>query len=157
MKDQEITTKNAQETREAAGRFFDQLINESGGKDKAAMGARLVCLWGDLGSGKTTFTQGLAEKLRVRETVNSPTFFIMKKYPALNKGIYSDLYHFDLYRISDKQEILDLGWEEILSDANNIIVVEWPEKILEILPARRIDIRFDAVSEDVRRIAFHFL
>ena len=72
----------------------------------------LICLYGNLGSGKTTFVQGLAEELRIKEIVNSPTFLIMKKYNSSKKTNKKyTLYHFDCYRISDYKEILDLGLE----------------------------------------------
>jgi tRNA threonylcarbamoyladenosine biosynthesis protein TsaE len=81
----------------------------------------------------------------------------MKKYPVASKDRKINLYHFDLYRITDTQEILDLGWKEILEDEDNLVIVEWPEKILDILPEKRIDIKFESVSENVRSITFHFL
>lgn len=159
MKDRKITTKNAQETQEIAGKFVGEIMasREGKGGDKADKRAVLICLWGDLGSGKTTFSQGMAKALGVRETVNSPTFLIMKKYLLSGKRKGMNFYHLDLYRIKDKQEILDLGWKDILNDKNDFVVVEWPEKIGEILPEKRIDIKFDSVSEDERNITFRFL
>lgn len=158
MKDLEITTKSAEETRQKAGEFMETILArlKAGKHGETEERAALVCLWGDLGSGKTTFTQGIAKKLGVKETVNSPTFLVMKKYVLAgeNKGI--NLYHFDLYRISKAEEMLDLGWKEIIADKNNLVVVEWPDKIVEILPPWRIDLKFDLISENARRIFFHF-
>lgn len=159
MKDPEITTESVEETWQKAAEFTEEILArlEAEKDHKAEEKAALVCLWGDLGSGKTTFTQGIAKALGVKETVNSPTFLVMKKYPLSGKNKGLNLYHFDLYRIHGAQEILDLGWKEIVADRNNLVVVEWPEKIAEILPSWRIDLEFKLVSENARRIVFHLM
>ncbi len=149
MKEREIVAKSAQETQEAAGRFVREAPAEEGrGK------ARVVCLWGDLGSGKTTFVQGAAKALGIKGVVNSPTFLIMKKYPLAGKYEGGALYHFDCYRVRSAEEAADLGWDEILSGADNLVFVEWPEKIMEILPEERTDVEFENRGEDIRRIVF---
>ena len=151
MSKNQITTKNPEETKE----FAKVLLKEWLKTNKAKNSNWLVCLYGDLGSGKTTFVQGLAEELLVKETVNSPTFLIMKKYSSLKKDNKKyNLYHFDCYRISDYKEILDLGWEEIINGENNIIVIEWPEKIEDILPKKRLNLKFEFVDENTRKISF---
>lgn len=139
MSEEKITTRSAEETRRAAEEFIRALS-----KQPAVARAWLVCLWGDLGSGKTTFAQGVARALGVAETVNSPTFLIMKKYPLGAPRAGKDLYHFDLYRLAGSQELLELGWEEILAAAGSVVLVEWPEKICGILPKERFDLRFSA-------------
>lgn len=149
MKEQEIVTKSAEETRAAAGRFVSELLRDDVGRR-----ARVIALWGDLGSGKTTFTQGIAAALGVKGVVNSPTFLIMKKYPLSGGCQGMSLYHLDCYRASSTEEIVDLGWEEIAGDADNFVVVEWPEKIMELLPPDRTDISFQNLSGDGRRIVF---
>ncbi|MFA7169462.1 MAG: tRNA (adenosine(37)-N6)-threonylcarbamoyltransferase complex ATPase subunit type 1 TsaE [Candidatus Paceibacterota bacterium] len=149
MKKNEITTISVEETWSVAGEFIAGLLSRPK-KSKAT----LICLWGDLGSGKTAFTQGLGRELGVKENLNSPTFLIMKKYVSLGEYKNLSLFHFDTYRISDKEDILNLGWAEILEDENNIVVVEWPEKIAEILPSVRIDVHFVVLSENSRRIIF---
>ena len=151
MSKNQITTKNPEETKE----FAKVLLKEWLKTNKAKNSNWLVCLYGDLGSGKTTFVQGLAEELLVKETVNSPTFLIMKKYSSLKKDNKKyNLYHFDCYRISDYKEILDLGWEEIINGENNIIVIEWPGKIEDILPKKRLNLKFEFVDENTRKISF---
>lgn len=149
MKRREIETRSAKETGEAAAQFAAQALGAEKGK-----GARVVCLWGDLGSGKTTFVQGAAVAAGVREIVNSPTFLIMKKYllPGSFRG--RELYHFDCYRVQSAGEVLDLGWEEILAGSGNLVFVEWPERIREILPAERTDLFFESLDADRRRIVF---
>ncbi len=119
-------------------------------------GAAVIALTGDMGSGKTSFTQGFAEALGIKERVTSPTFAIQKVY-KLNpmKGTqYEHLIHIDAYRIEDPKEILDLGWEELISNSKNIIIVEWAERIKNILPKDRIRINFEHTEDKKRRIKF---
>lgn len=167
MSKNQIITKNPEETKE----FAKVLVGEWLKINKSKNSNWLVCLYGDLGGGKTTFVQGLAEELGIDETVNSPTFLIMKKYifssqknissnhkrtnaclPSLAKNKKYALYHFDCYRIANYKDILDLGWGEIMNGENNIIAVEWPEKIEKILPKKRLNLRFEFLDENRRRI-----
>lgn len=110
---------------------------------------------GDLGSGKTTFTQGLLKALGAEGPYISPTFLIMKEYPIRDK---MTLYHIDAYRItSDDMKLL--GWEELIQNKKTILVVEWPERIADILPQksskkRTIHINFWWKSEQERQISF---
>lgn len=151
MKEQEIVTNSAKETQELAGGFIEDILAPGAAAED---GGRLICLLGNLGSGKTTFTQGIAAALGVKGVVNSPTFLIMKKYPLSGKYKGMNLYHLDCYRIQRAEEVFDLGWKEILEDKNSVVVVEWPERITDILPEERIDAEFETVSEDSRRIIF---
>ena len=139
-------SKSSQQTKSLAKKLLKKWL--AGGENKDINLA--VCLEGDLGGGKTTFAQGIAEALGIKEAVTSPTFLIMKKYRAPRKK-YS-LYHFDCYQIKNSREILDLGWEEIIKEKNNIILIEWAEKIKSILPKNRIRIKFEFVGENERKI-----
>lgn len=111
----------------------------------------IICLEGELGSGKTTFTQGLLKGLKVKGPYTSPTFVIMKKYK-------SNIYHFDAYRIKDK-DILNLGWEEIVADnppaGGNIIIIEWADRIRKIIPKGAVWIKFAWVDENKRKLTFN--
>lgn len=147
-----IVTKNEEETRKVA----KTLLKEWFSLNKKNDSSWLVCLRGDLGGGKTTFAKGLAEELGVKETVGSPTFVIMKKYissKSANKKYI--LYHFDCYRIHDPKDVLDLGWEEIIEGKNNIILVEWPERIEKVLPEKKLNVKFDFIDETSRSISFY--
>jgi len=146
MPKNQITTKGSEETKNFAKETLRELLRLNENKNY------IICLHGDLGAGKTTFVQGLAKELEIKETINSPTFLIMKKYSSIKKNKKYILYHFDCYRISDHQEILDLGWEEIINGENNIIVIEWPEKIKKILPGERLDVKFEFIDENTRKI-----
>jgi tRNA threonylcarbamoyladenosine biosynthesis protein TsaE len=107
-------------------------------------GGVIICLSGDLGSGKTTFTQGLLKGLKVKGPYTSPTFVIMKKYK-------NNIFHFDAYRVGAK-DILNLGWEEIIADKNNIIIVEWADRIKKIIPEKSLQISFEWIDNNTRKI-----
>ncbi len=98
---------------------------------KVAPGTVLV-LTGDLGAGKTTFVKGLAAGLGIEDHITSPTFLIMKSYPVPGRDL--TLYHIDGYRMRDAQELLDLGFDEILQNPKAIIAFEWGERFPGILP-----------------------
>lgn len=110
-----------------------------------------ICLYGSLAAGKTTFTQGLASDLGVSRLV-SPTFIIMREYPVNTHSVIKRLYHLDLYRLNSVEEIKAFDVEEIWADPSNLLVIEWPEKFIDILPKNRIDIHFKATSENQREI-----
>ena len=96
-----------------------------------AQAGQIICLEGDLGVGKTVFTQGFAEGLGIREPVNSPTFTILQQY---EEGRLP-LYHFDVYRIGDVEEMEEIGYEDCFY-GEGVCLIEWPSRILEILPYR---------------------
>lgn len=117
----------------------------------AKLGAKLeagdlICLEGDLGAGKTTFTKSLAKAIGVTRTVNSPTFTIMKQYQGK-----VPFYHFDVYRIRNEEE--DFGFEEYFY-GEGIAVVEWSHLIASQLPEERLDIYIYYVNEKERRMEF---
>jgi len=136
----EIITQNAQET---------QKLGEKIGRDlnSGKISSKILCLYGDLGSGKTTFLQGLAKGLGIKRRVVSPTFVFMKQYKP-------SFYHVDLYRVNNVKEAKGLGLEELFNDSQSIVALEWAERIKEILPKKRIDIYFDYISENQRKINF---
>ncbi|MEK7605263.1 MAG: tRNA (adenosine(37)-N6)-threonylcarbamoyltransferase complex ATPase subunit type 1 TsaE [Patescibacteria group bacterium] len=111
----------------------------------------IITLQGDLGSGKTTFTQGLGKALGITRPITSPTFLFIKSY-SIEKGVIKKLYHVDLYRIEKEEDIKGLGLMEMLSDSEAITVIEWPEKMGSLLPQRRIALEFEYVDENTRRI-----
>ena len=96
-----------------------------------AQAGQIICLEEDLGVGKTVFTQGFAEGLGIREPVNSPTFTILQQY---EEGRLP-LYHFDVYRIGDVEEMEEIGYEDCFY-GEGVCLIEWPSRILEILPDR---------------------
>lgn len=119
-----------------------------------AKGATVVGLFGDLGSGKTTFTQALGKHLNVSEIMTSPTFVIQKRYDLDDESGFRRLVHVDAYRLESGQEILNLNFQEDLNDINNLILIEWPERIIEALPEDILKINFKFMSENEREIEF---
>jgi len=120
----------------------------------ATLGAQLsaghvLCLIGDLGAGKTTFTQGLALGLGLppEEPVNSPTFTLIAEHP----GGRVPLYHFDVYRLPDSSALYDLAFEEYLS-SDGVVVIEWADIIADALPPDRLEIALTADGPDSRQI-----
>jgi len=110
-----------------------------------------ICLYGALAAGKTTFTQGLASFFAIPRLV-SPTFIIMREYPLTTHSVIKTFYHLDLYRLNSVAEIKAFDVEEIWHDPTNLIVIEWPEKFIDILPQKRIDIFFKATGDNEREI-----
>lgn len=107
----------------------------------------VLILTGELGSGKTAFTRGLAKALKIDEdTVTSPSFTLVNEYPA-----DTPVYHFDLYRLGDPGELYEIGWEEYLS-RNGIVVVEWGERMEHLLEEQYYRITFKVVGETDRQI-----
>lgn len=137
-----IVTKSAQETKKA-GEFLAQEIIKS----KKTL---IIGLEGELGSGKTTFIQGMAKGLKIKERITSPTFVIMKKFKFGPVSHLKYFYHIDCYRVQSK-DLLDLGFKEIISQPN-IVVIEWAEKIKKILPKDTFWIRFEYLDKYKREI-----
>ncbi len=122
--------------------------------------ATIIGLYGDLGVGKTAFTQAVAKILGVKRKVNSPTYVIMKKYKftspptPLLKGEgrnFKFLFHLDAYRLKNEKELLHLGWEEIISNPENLIFIEWSENVLKALPKKHHKIRITHTKEGHRK------
>lgn len=101
----------------------------------------VICLQGDLGSGKTVFTKGFASSLGIEEAVTSPTFNIIKEYTSGEL----DLYHMDVYRLDGKVE--DLGIEEYYHK-NGVVIIEWSDMIKDYLPEERLEIKIKISEED---------
>ncbi len=116
-------------------------------------GATLVTLSGELGAGKTSFTQAIAGALGVRSSVTSPTFVLMKIY-ALEGGMFKHLVHIDAYRLEGAEELKALGFDEVMSEPGNLVMLEWPEKVVGGLPKADVAITLRAVSETTRTLSY---
>jgi tRNA threonylcarbamoyladenosine biosynthesis protein TsaE len=112
--------------------------------------ATVVCLYGDLGSGKTTFAQGFARGLGIGHRLLSPTFIIVRRYQIPATG--SLLYHVDLYRTKTSYDIENLGFLEILENPRSYVLIEWAEKLESLAPVSRIDIHFATNPDDSHTI-----
>jgi len=139
-------TKSVKETQEIAQQLAKKILkNLPAGRQGIVIG-----LQGELGGGKTTFVQGFAKGLGIKEKILSPTFVIFKRFPIKERN----LYHFDCYRVKNEEDILELGFEEIISNPKNIVVIEWASKIKKIMPKDTIWINFKFVNETTRVIDF---
>ncbi len=143
----EHITKSAAET---------QKLGEEVGNNLAR--GKVIALSGELGSGKTTFVQGLAKGLGIKDRIISPTFIIVRKYVIGNKeNSVQDLYHVDLYRLEGnlEGEIQNLGLSDIWNNQENVVVIEWAEKIRDFLPEGTTWINFENMGGEERRIKIH--
>lgn len=146
------TSFSIEETKSLAERFVASL------KQRASSGissATVVGFSGDLGSGKTAFTKCVAEILGIADIVTSPTFVIQKKYSIADEHTpFSTLIHIDAYRLNDENDLEALRFKRELEDATNLILIEWPEIVMEALPEATPIVRFSFVDEHVRSIEF---
>jgi tRNA threonylcarbamoyladenosine biosynthesis protein TsaE len=131
-------SKNDRETGEIAKVFLNKILKKGIGYQNALV----VGLSGDLGTGKTAFTQAVAKHLGIKNKVSSPTFVIVKKYPLKDKK-YKLLFHLDAYRLKNEKELLSLGWEEIINKKEHLVFIEWPENVSKIIPS---DAKFVYIS-----------
>ena len=126
-----ITTRSEKETFELAQNFESEKFPNM-----------VICLNGELGSGKTIFTKGIAIALGIKDTITSPTFTIIKEYEG-----ELPLYHMDVYRLDGATD--GVGIEEYFTK-NGVVVIEWANTITDILPKERLDIKFVATDENKR-------
>jgi tRNA threonylcarbamoyladenosine biosynthesis protein TsaE len=114
--------------------------------------ATIVLLYGDLGAGKTHITKSVAKALGIKEKIISPTFVLMKKYEIKKNNKFKYLIHIDAYRIEDEKEIEQIGYKEMIQNKDNLIFIEWPEKIHNYLPKNKIEINLSHIDEKTRKI-----
>jgi tRNA threonylcarbamoyladenosine biosynthesis protein TsaE len=131
----ELRSASPEETREIAARLA-----------RVAQPGDVVCLWGELGAGKTVFAKGFGAGLGVRDTISSPSFVLMGEYAGR-----LPLFHIDLYRLATATEAFDTG---LLDDrqASGIVLIEWPNRLGEDVPAERLDVRIDGGAEEPRTL-----
>lgn len=137
-----ITTHSAEETRDFGKKLAGEILPGT-----------LLCLSGDLGAGKTTLVQGLLEGLGAKRPYVSPTFVIMKQYDLLSPSItgITRVYHADAYRVEAK-DFTEIGFAEWCADKQGLVILEWPERITNILPEKKVDIVLTSISETERKI-----
>lgn len=111
---------------------------------------RVWLMNGEMGAGKTTLTKALCEALGVEGTMSSPTFSIVNEYQAKNKEI---IYHFDFYRLKNETEAMDIGVEEYL-DSGHYCFLEWPDKIINLIPPDHFEVKIKAHTATTRTIEY---
>jgi len=118
--------------------------------------SNIIALTGELGAGKTTFTQGFAKGLGINDKIISPTFVLVRQHKIptpVGRAYYSGIfYHIDLYRLENIKDLKQLGLEEFWSNPENIVLIEWAEKIKASLPKNTIWISFKSMSSNQREI-----
>ena len=141
-----ITTRSAAETKKIASKLAKEIAATRSDH------ARVIALSGNLGAGKTTFVQGFARALGVRERIQSPTFVLMKIYSLKRRKNIKHLVHIDSYRIESPREIEHLGLRDLFNDKDAVIIIEWADRIKKLLPAYTQRITFSHSRASTQRI-----
>jgi tRNA threonylcarbamoyladenosine biosynthesis protein TsaE len=149
-----ITNSSIQTKKIAAKKAFD-FIAEKLKKNKKRKKAVVLFLKGDLGAGKTTFLQGFAKMVGVKEKVLSPTFILIRKM-SIKKNFLNlkNFYHIDFYRLSSKKDLSSLKLKEILNNPTNLVAIEWPDKFDIFLPKPFIVLDFKILDKNKRLVTF---
>jgi tRNA threonylcarbamoyladenosine biosynthesis protein TsaE len=175
IKSEEVFITNSfRETQGLGEEFVEGISGQGRALSKRKKGALAIGLYGDLGSGKTTFVQGMAYGLGIKRRIISPTFVIVRQYNiphypssdptwrgsrevnnSSRQARTIHFYHIDLYRIEKEKHIVGLGIEEIMNDPQNIVAIEWAEKMEGFLPKERWDIHFEYSGRDRRKIGIN--
>lgn len=116
-------------------------------------GATLVTLTGELGAGKTSFTQAVARALGIEESVTSPTFVLEKVYELAGNG-FKRLVHIDAYRLESGAALRPLGFDELMQDKHNLILLEWPERVQDALPEADTRITLEVMPDTSRKLTY---
>jgi len=143
---EKFQTKSEKETEKLGEEIGKKILKEKLGKV-----AKVIALEGDLGGGKTTFLKGFAKGLGIKEKILSPTFILIRKF-QIPSTKFQNFYHIDCYRIEKPREILNLSFREIIKDPQNIVAIEWAEKIKKILPRKVLKIKFKILEKKEREI-----
>lgn len=150
--------KNEKELENIAEKLVDDLNNQTDNS------AKVIALYGNLGAGKTTFTKEIANYLKIQEKITSPTFNILKSFEIKNSELqtksgemikFKKLIHIDTYRLDLPQELERLGFKELLNDTDNLIVIEWPEIVEEILPENTVRVKFEILDSTTRELSIN--
>ena len=133
-------TSSSQETQDIAKNILSSLSSGT-----------VITLTGPLASGKTTFSQGIGEALGIPRVV-SPTYLIMREYSITNHPFLQRLFHLDLYRLNSVEEIKSFDLEEIWNQPENLVLIEWPENLLDLLPKKHLEVTFKSTGPTQREI-----
>ncbi len=152
-------TKSAKKTQKTAANLAQKTVNS-----KPFKHAHVFALEGELGAGKTTFVQGFAKALKIKQKITSPTFVLMRHYklgignPDARSGSrlgcrgWKLLVHIDAFRLKDWHDLVSLGIKDIFADPENIVLIEWAERVQSILPKKHTKIHIDHLGKNTRKI-----
>lgn len=143
---------NKKETTEIAHKLLSEISKRKSHK------AKVMALSGDLGAGKTTITKDMGIILGIKDTMISPTFVIMKIYKIDEQSEYfsnfKKLIHIDAYRLNNGDELFKIGWKEIVSDKDNLVIIEWPERVESCLDGDILPVKLGHIDDETRTIEF---
>jgi len=148
-----IITKSAKQTQKLGKELAQQIFLEKDKENKKS--ATVLGLEGNLGGGKTTFLQGFADGLGIKEKILSPTFAVAKRFKVKGKH-FENFYHIDCYRINNIKDMKSLGFRDIILNPKNIVAIEWAEIVKKNLPKSTIIIKFVFVDKNKRGIIIGF-
>jgi tRNA threonylcarbamoyladenosine biosynthesis protein TsaE len=141
------TIHSLEELAEEANRFVNEITPAKGG-------ATLVTLSGELGAGKTAFTKAVAKALGIEEEVTSPTFVLEKIYLLGTGAVFKRLVHIDAYRLEKGSDLVPLGFDELIQEEGNLILLEWPEKVADALPIPAQHLSLVAETDGSRTLTY---
>jgi len=137
MKSKDFETNKPKDTGKIAISLAKDLVGRAPGN-----GALVVGLTGELGTGKTTFIKSFIRALGVKKKITSPTFLISRRFGLPRRNTYENVYHIDAYRISNNKELSGIGMENIIKNPDNMVLVEWADRIRHVLPKDTIWVKF---------------
>jgi len=137
MKSESFITNSEKETSSLAKRIAKELTQ----KDLAGK-ALIIGLTGELGAGKTTFIKSFMRELGIRNKITSPTFIILRRFKLPKGGNYKNIFHIDAYRLSKEKELSEIGIDKEMKNPENIILIEWADRIEKVLPKGTIWLKF---------------
>jgi tRNA threonylcarbamoyladenosine biosynthesis protein TsaE len=129
-----------------AGQFAELIFFQQ--KNASLKGITCIAFYGTMGAGKTTFIKALCKVLGVTDIVNSPSFALINEYSTTHDG---KIFHFDFYRINKLEEVYDFGYEDYFY-SNNLCLIEWPEKIEDLLPSHTLRVEIKELSDMSRML-----
>lgn len=144
----------------------DRCLNK---KEEKQNTSTIICLDGNLGSGKTTFTKYFVKNFKIKEDVTSPTFVICKTFDIPDNYLskkqkdkfknikFKKIYHFDMYRLKSSSELNVLNWIEIIDNPENVVLIEWPEIVQDAIPKKCFKLSFEFINKNQRNIKFEIL
>lgn len=142
------TTNSYKQTQKLGENFAKEILKTAPKKSAVVLG-----LQGNLGGGKTTFLQGFSKGLGIKEKILSPTFVIQKRFKMKDLK-FDNFYHIDCYRLKNEKDMSALGLKEIIRNPENIVAIEWSEKIKKVLPKSTILIEFKFIDKNKRELKF---